>query len=632
MPRKLAVVGVVVVVALALGGILVSDHPGYVAASALAPHTPDLANGKTMFFAGGCASCHAIPKQEDKTKLGGGLALGSPFGTFYVPNISSDRIDGIGAWNEAQFVTAMVKGTSPTGEHLFPAFPYTSYQRMTLDDIRDLFAYLKTLPPVTGKVRDHALPFPFNIRRTLGLWKFLFLDGRPFTPDPSQSAQWNRGSYLVNGSRTLRGVPLPAQYARGGQTEPAFHRRACSRRAGRCSKHHPAKAQELDSKRHRRHAHDRHDSGCGLCRRLHGRGRAQYVAIECGRSRGHGDLYQIVAGRRGLGFRKIDADISDDRRNVWRIVGPPMYPLKAIGLKVISALLFAAMSALVRLLGDVAPVGQMVFFRSAFAIVPVVVIYAFRGELASAVRTSRPLGQLGRGSLSVCGMFSNFSALTRLPLADATAISFASPLITVALAAVILKERVRVYRWTAVIVGFFGVIVMLIPHFDLSRYAAAGVASTAAVGSLLALTSAVCNAGTVIQTRRLTQSETTSSIVFYFSLICAIAGALTLPFAWHSPTWRELMALVSLGFLGGLAHIFLTESYRYAAASVVAPFDYSSMLWALLLGYWLFGELPEKLVYLGAAIVTGAGLFVIWRERQLGVQRARAAEGPPQAT
>jgi drug/metabolite transporter (DMT)-like permease len=274
----------------------------------------------------------------------------------------------------------------------------------------------------------------------------------------------------------------------------------------------------------------------------------------------------------------------------------------------------------------------MVFFRSAFAIVPVVVIYAFRGELAWAVRTSRPLGQLGRGSLSVCGMFSNFSALTRLPLADATAISFASPLITVALAAVILKERVRIYRWSAVIVGFFGVIVMLIPHFDLSHYAAAGAASIAAVGSLFALTSAVCNAGTVIQTRRLTQSETTSSIVFYFSLICAIAGALTLPFAWHSPTLHELTALVELGFLGGLAHIFLTEGYRHAAASVVAPFDYSSMLWALLLGYWLFGELPDRLVYLGATIVTGAGLFVIWRERQLGLQRARAAEGLQQAT
>ena len=198
MPRKLAVVLAVVVVALALAAFWFLTIPETISASALAPHTPDLANGKTMFNAGGCTSCHAIPKQEDKTKLGGGLALGSPFGRFYVPNISSDRTDGIGAWSEAQFVTAMVKGTSPTGEHLFPAFPYTSYQRMTLDDIRDLFAYLKTLPPVTGKVRDHALPFPFNIRRTLGLWKFLFLDGRPFTPDPSQSTQWNRGSYLVN--------------------------------------------------------------------------------------------------------------------------------------------------------------------------------------------------------------------------------------------------------------------------------------------------------------------------------------------------------------------------------------------------------------------------------------------------
>jgi len=304
---------------------------------------------------------------------------------------------------------------------------------------------------------------------------------------------------------------------------------------------------------------------------------------------------------------------------------------KAIGFKLISALLFAAMSALVRQLGDVAPVGQMVFFRSAFAILPVVVIYALRGELMSAVRTGRPFGQLGRGLLSVGGMFTNFSALTRLPLADATAISFASPLITVALAAIILKERVRIYRWSAVLVGFAGVIVMLIPHFDVGQYAAAGAASVAAIGSLLALISAFCNAGTVIQTRRLTQSETTSSIVFYFSLVCAIAGALTLPFAWHSPTASELVALIALGILGGIAHIFLTESYRHASASVVAPFDYSSMLWALLLGYWVFGELPSALVYVGAIIVAGAGLFVIWRERALGLQRPRDAEGPPQA-
>jgi len=306
--------------------------------------------------------------------------------------------------------------------------------------------------------------------------------------------------------------------------------------------------------------------------------------------------------------------------------------LKAIGFKLISALLFAAMSALVRQLGDVAPVGQMVFFRSAFAILPVVVIYAARGELASTVYTGRPLGQLGRGLLSVCGMFTNFAALTMLPLADATAISFASPLITVALAAFILKERVRFYRWSAVLVGFSGVIVMLVPHMDFGHYAMTGAAATATIGSMLTLLSACCNAGTVIQTRRLTQSETTSSIVFYFSLVCAIAGALTLPFDWHQPTATELTKLIMLGILGGLAHIFLTESYRHASASVVAPFDYSSMLWALLLGYWLFGELPETLVYVGAAIVAGAGLFVIWRERALGLQRQREAEGPPQAS
>jgi mono/diheme cytochrome c family protein len=173
--------------------------PSMVPASALSAHTPNLANGKELFYAAGCASCHAVPKQPDKTRLGGGLALNSPFGTFYVPNISSDPKDGIGAWSDAQFVTAMSKGTSPEGEHLYPAFPYTSYQRMTFDDLRDLFAFLKTLPPVSGEVRDHDLPFPFNIRRTLGLWKRLFLDGKPFEPDPSRSAQWNRGAYLVNG-------------------------------------------------------------------------------------------------------------------------------------------------------------------------------------------------------------------------------------------------------------------------------------------------------------------------------------------------------------------------------------------------------------------------------------------------
>jgi mono/diheme cytochrome c family protein len=173
--------------------------PKAVPASALSPYTPNLDNGRTMFAAGGCASCHAVPRQDDRTRLGGGRALRSPFGTFYAPNISPDPKDGIGAWSEADFVTAMVKGTSPDGRHYFPAFPYTSYENMNDADLRDLFAYLKTLQPVQGKVRDHDLPFPFNVRRLVGGWKFLFLDGKRFVPDPSKSAQWNRGAYLVNG-------------------------------------------------------------------------------------------------------------------------------------------------------------------------------------------------------------------------------------------------------------------------------------------------------------------------------------------------------------------------------------------------------------------------------------------------
>lgn len=304
-------------------------------------------------------------------------------------------------------------------------------------------------------------------------------------------------------------------------------------------------------------------------------------------------------------------------------------PLKGILFKLISALLFAAMSALVRLAGEQTPVGQIVFFRSAFAILPVIMIYAWRGEIMAAVTTRRPLGHLGRGSLSVCGMYTNFSSLVRLPLADATAISFAAPLITVALAAIILKEKVRIYRWSAVAVGFVGVIVMLVPHLE---FGGAGAGIAASAGAIFAVIAVFCNAGTVIQTRRLTQSETTPSIVFYFSLICAIAGALTLPFDWYTPTWPELAGLVSLGMIGGLAHIFLTESYRHAAASVVAPFDYSTMIWAIILGYYVFGEIPTNAVYIGSAIVAAAGLFVIWRERQLGLQRRREVESPPART
>jgi drug/metabolite transporter (DMT)-like permease len=311
-------------------------------------------------------------------------------------------------------------------------------------------------------------------------------------------------------------------------------------------------------------------------------------------------------------------------------VNAPVNLFKAIALKLASALMFALLSAFVRYCGETGvPVGQIVFFRSACAIVPVLIIYAWRNELIWAVRTSRPFGHLGRGTISVIGMFLNFAALARLPLVDATAISFAAPLITVAFAAWFLGERVRAYRWTAVGVGFAGVIVMMWPYLNFSQYGAAGAAASAAsVGAMLALAGAFTNAGAVIQTRRLTDTETTSSIVFYFSLSCAVAGLATWPFGWVEPDGWQLAALLGAGLVGGIGHILLTESYRYAPASMIAPFDYTTMVWAFVLGYAMFGEVPTIYVYIGAAIVAGAGLFVIWRERQLGLRRRRESEGP----
>jgi mono/diheme cytochrome c family protein len=197
MLRKLILLAVIAAI---VGGCVfwIVTMPSSVSADALPPYTPDAARGQAVFNEGGCASCHAVVGKE-RTMLGGGLAIPSPFGTFYAPNISPDVKDGIGGWTEANFVTAVTKGTSPAGTHYFPAFPYGSYQHARIEDVRDLFAYLKTLPPVSGRVRDHDIRFPFNIRRLVGGWKFLFLDGKPFTPDPAKSPQWNRGAYLVNG-------------------------------------------------------------------------------------------------------------------------------------------------------------------------------------------------------------------------------------------------------------------------------------------------------------------------------------------------------------------------------------------------------------------------------------------------
>ncbi len=200
-----AIVGLLALVIFGVLGFLALTSPSaYRLVRSAAPvpsvnRNPDLENGRIMFFAGGCTSCHATPNQDDKLRLGGGYALKSPFGTFHVPNISPHKQDGIGSWSNADFIRAMHEGTSPDGRHYYPAFPYASYQRMSADDLTDLFAFMMTLPPVEGRAADHDLPFPFNIRRGVGLWKLAFLDGQPFSPDPSKPVSWNRGAYLVNG-------------------------------------------------------------------------------------------------------------------------------------------------------------------------------------------------------------------------------------------------------------------------------------------------------------------------------------------------------------------------------------------------------------------------------------------------
>lgn len=157
----------------------------------------DKENGRLIFFAGGCASCHATPGQDDRLKLGGGFAMPSPFGTFYAPNISPHPTDGIGRWSVADLANALKAGVSPNGSHYYPAFPYTTYAKMRNEDVRDLMVYIRSLAPVEGKAKGHDVPFPFNIRRSLGMWKLMFFDRAPLAAVSSVSPAVQRGEYLV---------------------------------------------------------------------------------------------------------------------------------------------------------------------------------------------------------------------------------------------------------------------------------------------------------------------------------------------------------------------------------------------------------------------------------------------------
>ena len=178
-----------------------------------------------MFAAGDCASCHASVGQTDRFRLGGGLALSSPYGTFRVPNISMDNTDGIGSWRTTDLANALLRGVSPTRQHYYPSFPYSSFTKMTVEDVQDLMAFLRTLPAVSGKPPPHDLSAIFRIRRFVGFWKFLYFDDRPLKPSPDRGPKWNRGQYLVeavahcaecHSSRNLFGAIKPDTRFAGG--------------------------------------------------------------------------------------------------------------------------------------------------------------------------------------------------------------------------------------------------------------------------------------------------------------------------------------------------------------------------------------------------------------------------------
>ena len=218
-----------------------------------------------------------------------------------------------------------------------------------------------------------------------------------------------------------------------------------------------------------------------------------------------------------------------------------------------------------------------------------------------------------------------FAALAFLPLPEATAIGYATPILVVVFAALFLGEQVRLVRISAVVMGLAGVLIVLWPQFG------AGAVGTEALGAGLALAGAACAALAQIQIRRLVGSERTLAIVFWFSFTATALSLLTLPFGWVVPSPTEAALLIGAGLLGGIAQILMTSAYRFADASVVAPFDYASMLFALVIGYAVFAEVPSASTLAGSAIVIAAGVLIIWREHQLGLERRkqRKAMTPP---
>lgn len=304
-----------------------------------------------------------------------------------------------------------------------------------------------------------------------------------------------------------------------------------------------------------------------------------------------------------------------------------MNPGRGIALKIASTLVFTLMLVCVKAVADRTPPGEIVFARSFFALIPIVGMLLWQGQLAGALRTGRPWVHVSRGAVGLLSMALNFIALSFLPLPEAMMIGYAAPLIIVALAALILGETVRVYRWSAVAVGFVGIVIILWPRLTILRVGSAQ--DAALLGAILALVSAFASAFAAIFIRSMTRTESTGTIVLYFALSSSALSLLSLPFGWRFPDPHDAMLLVATGLLGGVGQILMTSAYRDAHAATIASFEYVSMLWGIGFGYIFFREVPTTSVISGGAIVVAAGIFIIFRERQLGLQRKRQRKAMP---
>ena len=309
---------------------------------------------------------------------------------------------------------------------------------------------------------------------------------------------------------------------------------------------------------------------------------------------------------------------------------PTQSPLRGIMLKCLSVVVFTVMGAIAKATsegGMGVPPGQQVFFRSLFAIPVILAWLAFRHELGVGLRTYRPMGHFYRGIIGTASMGLGFWALALLPFPEVTALGYAAPLLVVIFAAMFLGEDVRLFRLSMVVLGMIGVAIVLSPNITTGTEL--GYKET--LGAVVTLCAAACTALAQIFVRKLVRQERTSAIVFWFSITSTLLGLLTLPFGWVWPDAKQAALLVSMGLLGGLGQILMTSAYRYADASLVAPFEYVSMILALIIGWFIFGEAPTLVMLAGATLVIAAGILIIWRERQLGLERTRQRKAmPPQ--